>query len=428
MAKNPETVCIVGLGYVGLPLAVGFAKTGLNVIGFDVKEKRISDLKQGTDITGETSSEELKVVTIDYATDPSKIKKADYVIIAVPTPVDENNHPDLTPVESAAETVGKNLKNGAIVILESTVYPGVTEEVMAPIIEKKSGFKCGKDFKVGYSPERINPGDKEHTVDKIVKVVSGMDNETLDKVASLYSKVTKAGIFRAKNIKTAEAAKVIENIQRDLNIALMNELSIIFSKMGIETLDVLEASATKWNFQKYVPGLVGGHCIPVDPYYLTHKAQQLGYDPKVILAGREINNSMAQYICDKTISMLESSGKEPKKSKVLVMGLTFKENVKDIRTSRSKDIIDCMKKKGVSVSGYEPILDNGFCETYFKIPIQKKLDTTGFDAIVIVSPHKQIREEDLTLLLKKMNSNPIVVDIKGVFRKNVPNNVPYFCL
>src|SRR3989338_5854675 len=324
----PETVCIVGLGYVGLPLAVGFAKAGLNVIGFDVKEKRINELKHGIDITGETSGTELKSVKINYTVDSSQIKQADYIIVCVPTPVDKQNSPHLTPIESAAEIVGKNIKKGAIIVLESTVYPGVTEEVMAPIIEKNSGLKCGKNFKVGYSPERINPGDREHTVDKIVKVVSGMDVETLEKVGTLYSKITKAGVFKAKNIKTAEAAKVIENIQRDLNIALMNELSIIFSKMGIDTLDVLEASETKWNFQKYTPGLVGGHCIPVDPYYLTHKAQKLGYEPKVILAGRETNNYMAKYIAGKAVSFLKQSGKDPKKAKALILGLTFKENVK----------------------------------------------------------------------------------------------------
>ena len=336
-----EIVCIVGLGYVGLPLAKAFSRH-LKVIGYDVDEEKVKELN------GENEDENLR-----FTMDELKIGEADFVLIAVPTPVTKFKEPDLSFVKSAAKTVGKNLKKGAIVVLESTVYPGVTEEIVKPILEEKSGMKCGADFKIGYSPERINPGDDEHTLNKITKVVAGMDDETTEILAELYGLIT--NVYKAKDIKTAEAAKVIENIQRDLNIALMNELAIIFHKMGLDTKAVLEAASTKWNFHRYSPGLVGGHCIPVDPYYLVYKAKELGYHPQVILAGRAINDYMPKHVAEMAIKGLNEVGKVIKGSKVLIMGLTYKENVPDTRESPVREMVKELKEFGVNV--YSGIFD-----------------------------------------------------------------------
>ena len=336
-------ICIVGLGYVGLPLAETFSKH-LKVIGYDINEKRIDELSKNND-----------KIDLEFTNDPRRIKEADFVLICVPTPVTKSKEPDLNYVESAAETIGSNMKKGAVVVLESTVYPGITEEVVKPILEEESGKKCGIDFKVGYSPERINPGDREHGLTQITKIVSGIDKETTQLVAELYRKIVPK-VHIAPNIKTAEAAKVIENIQRDLNIALMNELALIFHKMGLDTKEVLEAAATKWNFHHYSPGLVGGHCIPVDPYYLVYKAKELDYHPQVILAGRAINDYMPKHVAEMAIKGLNEVGKVIKGSKVLIMGLTYKENVPDTRESPVRGIVKELRGFGVEIYGYDPLL------------------------------------------------------------------------
>ncbi len=348
--KN-KTVCVTGLGYVGLPLAEAFLKH-LKTIGFDIDEAKIRTLHD------ENNNED----NIEFTADPARIKQADFILICVPTPVTKSKEPDLSYVKSAAEIIGKNLKRGAIVVLESTVYPGVTEEVVAPILEKESRLRCGTDFKIGYSPERINPGDEAHALDKITKIVAGMDDKTTETLAELYGLIT--NVYKAKDIKTAEAAKVIENIQRDLNIALMNELAIIFHKMGLDTTAVLEAAGTKWNFHPYMPGLVGGHCIPVDPYYLVYKAKELGYHPQVILAGRAINDFMPTHVAEMAIRGLNEVGKVIKGSKVLIMGLTYKENVPDTRESPVREMVKELKEFGVDVYGHDPTLSRKEIESF----------------------------------------------------------------
>jgi UDP-N-acetyl-D-galactosamine dehydrogenase len=369
-----KTVCIVGLGYVGLPLSEAFSKH-LKVIGFDVDEGKIGDLNN--------SNKE----NIEFTSDPSKIKQADFVLICVPTPVIKSKEPDLSYVKSAAEIVGKNLKNGATVVLESTVYPGVTEEVVTPILEKESGLKCGVDFKIGYSPERINPGDEAHALAKITKIIAGMDEETTEILAELYGLIT--NVYKAKGIKTAEAAKVIENIQRDLNIALMNELSIIFHKMSLDTKSVLEAAATKWNFHPYKPGLVGGHCIPVDPYYLVYKAKELGYHPQVILAGRAINDYMPKHVAEIAIKGLNEVGKVIKGSKVLIMGLTYKENVPDTRESPVRELVKELKEFGVEAYGYDPLLSRDEIEA-FGVKSSANLDVK-MDCVIVALGHDEFK-------------------------------------
>ena len=395
------TVCVVGLGYVGFPLVEAFGNS-LNVIGYDVNKKRVANYKRDN-----------KNTNITFTDNAADISAADFVIICVPTPVTNSKEPDMSYVESAATTVGRNLKKNSIVVLESTVYPGTTEEIVKPILEKESGMVCGTDFKVAYSPERVNPGDDAHTIDKITKIISGMDEETTDLMEGLYSKIT--NIFRAKNIQTAEAAKVIENIQRDLNIALMNELSLIFEKLGLSTRDVLDAAATKWNFIRYFPGLVGGHCIPVDPYYLVHRAQEFGYHSQVILAGRSINDSMAKHVAEMTIKALNDAGKVIKDSRVLVMGLTYKENVPDVRETPVKQMIKELREYHVDVYGYDPLLEN--VETEFGIKSLNSLDdAVNFDAVVLAVPHDAFKEADGKISLKtlatSMNSRPVLIDIK----------------
>ncbi len=401
---NEVTVCVFGLGYVGLPLAQAFAKK-LKVVGFDIDSKKIKKLQR----TNDTQN-------LLYTTDPAKIKKADFILICVPTPLTMSKEPDLSYVESAAQTVGRNLKKGAVVVLESTVYPGVTEEILKPIVEKESGFVCGEDFKIGYSPERINPGDNEHTVDKTTKIVAGMDEETTDLIAELYGKVVPS-VFRAKDIKTAEAAKVIENIQRDLNIALMNELSMIFDKMGLSTRDVLNAAATKWNFHRYSPGLVGGYCIPVNPYYLVHKAEEFDYHPRVILAGRAINDYMTKHVADLTIKALNNVGKVIKGSRVLILGLTYKENVPDARESPVKRIIKELKEFGVKIYGYDPLLGN--IENEFAIVMVRNLqEVKRADAAILAVAHDEFRKIKLNKLREVMGNKPVLIDVRQIFERS----------
>jgi len=410
--KNIEgKVAVVGLGYVGLPLAASFAKH-VTVVGFDVNQRRVKELQKGVDLTGETLGGDLKTPNLSFSTDPKVLRGCKYIVVAVPTPVDRANVPDLEPVVSASRIVGENLSKGAIVVFESTVYPGVTEEICLPILEEKSGLKLG-DFKIGYSPERINPGDHEHTVDKIVKIVSASDGEALEELSALYGLAAKS-VYRAPNIMTAEAAKVIENIQRDLNIALMNELSLIFARLGLHTDEVLAAAGTKWNFHKYHPGLVGGHCIGVDPYYLTYRAQQLGYHPQVILAGRQINDSMPIRVGEMVVRGLSDVGKPLKGSTVLVMGLTFKENVPDIRNSRVHDTITYLQGFGVKVLGCDPLLPPDVVRKHFGIENVEFEKVPNCDCVLIANKHTAFRSLTFDLLKSKMNP-PVLIDIKNLF-------------
>jgi len=409
-----KIICVVGLGYVGLPLAVEFSKF-FKVISFDINKKKIENLKEGIDENGEIEKEKLMIPNLFYTDNPEDIKKANFIIVCVPTPVNNAKKPDLSYLKKASEIVGKNLSKNSIVVYESTVYPGCTEEICVPILERCSNLKYKVDFKVGYSPERINPGDKEHTIDKIVKVVSGCDKETTEEMAKVYGKIIKAGICKAPDIKTAEAAKIIENIQRDLNIALMNELSIIFNKSGINTKEVLKAAGTKWNFHRYYPGLVGGHCIPVDPYYLAYKAEEIGYYPEIILAGRRINENMPKYVANLVIKGLNEKRKVLKGSKVLIIGLTFKENVKDYRNSKVKDLIEELKEYGIEVLGCDPILDNKIVEKVFGVKNYKFDEVNEVDAIVVVHLHDCMKNISLEELKNKILGKPVLVDIKNIF-------------
>jgi len=418
-------IAVVGLGYVGLPLACEFGLR-YSVIGLDISQKKIDELKKGIDTTGELSKEELSHSKITYTTDPKHLSEASIIIVTVPTPIDRHNQPDLRPLDSASHMIGKYMQKGCIVVYESTVYPGVTEEFCVPILEKESNLVFGKDFKAGYSPERLSPGDKNHTLTKIMKVVSGSDAETLELLSNLYGSIIPAGIHEAPSIKVAEAAKVIENTQRDLNVALMNELSIIFNKMSINTLDVIKAASTKWNFIKMSPGLVGGHCIGVDPYYLTFKAQELGYHPEVILAGRRINDNMGKYVAEQTVKLLIKANKPVKGAKILVMGITFKENVSDIRNSKVVDIIQELEEYEAEVLVADPHADSD--ETFHEYGIRLVNPDTlnSVDAILVAVPHRIFIENDF---LKKMitrlmkGSESVMVDVRGVFSetaKQVP--------
>ncbi|MBH2076040.1 MAG: nucleotide sugar dehydrogenase [Pseudomonadales bacterium] len=406
-------ISVVGLGYVGLPVAVAFGKHG-PVIGFDINESRLQELRAGHDRTNEVTSEELVQTQIEFTSKTEILAQADFHIVAVPTPIDDAHQPDLTPVLKASETVGKALKKGDIVVYESTVYPGVTEDICVPILERVSGLKCGIDFSVGYSPERINPGDKEHTFTKIKKVVSGQDAATLEIVADVYSSVVTAGVYKAATIKVAEAAKVIENTQRDLNIALMNELALIFDRMGIDTLDVLEAAGTKWNFLKFKPGLVGGHCIGVDPYYLTHKAEKLGYIPQVILAGRRINDSMGAFIAQQTIKQMIHAGHPIAGAVVTVLGLTFKENCPDLRNSRVIDIIRELEDFGVKVQVFDPEAEPAEALHEYGVSLFKLSELQPAAAVVVAVAHDAYARWSNDEYLKLMHNAPVVIDVKGV--------------
>ncbi len=409
--SHGRNVAVIGLGYVGLPVAVAFGKNK-KTIGFDINRNRLAALKEGTDETGEVNASDLKSSHLILTDDLQVLHSADFFIVAVPTPVDEAHRPDLTPIEKASASVGKALKKGDIVVFESTVYPGVTEDVCVPILERVSGLKFGVDFTVGYSPERINPGDKEHTFTKILKVVSGSDAPTLETVAQVYESVVTAGVYRAESIKVAEAAKVIENTQRDLNIALMNELSVIFDRMGIRTRAVLDAAGTKWNFLKFSPGLVGGHCIGVDPYYLTHKAEQLGYIPQVILAGRRINDDMAKFVAQKTVKLMSQHGHPVFGSTVTLLGLTFKENCPDTRNTKVIDIVLELQDYGINVQICDPVADpkEAFHEYGIKLTPTKELKPA--QAIIVAVAHKEFLSLDLRSLLRS-EFKPIVVDVKS---------------
>jgi UDP-N-acetyl-D-galactosamine dehydrogenase len=410
-----NTIAVVGLGYVGLPLAVEFGKK-YRTLGFDLSKEKIAAYQAGEDPTGEVLSQDLALATqLTYSTDPAVLREADFIIVAVPTPVDEAHKPDFTPLVKSSESVGKNLKRGAIIVYESTVYPGATEEVCIPIIEKHSGLKWKKDFFVGYSPERINPGDKERTVTKIMKVVSGDTPETLAKVTEMYSAVITAGVYPASSIKVAEAAKVIENTQRDLNIALMNELAVLFHRMGLDTLEVLKAAGTKWNFLPFRPGLVGGHCIGVDPYYLTHKAEMLGYHPQVILAGRRINDSMGKFIAEETVKQLITIDHPIKGTNVVVLGMTFKENCPDLRNSKVIDVVRELKSYGVNVFIHDPLAEPHECEEEYGVSLTPWEEIPRCAAIVACVAHSAYAEMGVKRLADKLESGGVFVDVKSFF-------------
>ena len=406
-------VAVVGLGYVGLPLAVEFGKK-YKTIGFDVSKSRVAALRSGTDPNGETSGEDLRQSTgLEITDNPAALKEADFIVVAVPTPVDQAHQPDFSPLVSASESVGAHLKQGAIVVYESTVYPGATEEICIPVLEKTSGLLWKQGFHVGYSPERINPGDREHTLTRIVKVVAGDDVETLEKVATLYGSIVTAGVHRASSIRVAEAAKVIENTQRDLNIALMNELAIIFDRLGLDTSEVLEAAGTKWNFLKFRPGLVGGHCIGVDPYYLTHKAEMAGYHPEVILAGRRINDGMGKFIAEKTVKLMASAGSPIKGAKVNVLGLTFKENCPDLRNSRVPDIVRELESYGVDVYIHDPIADSAEAEHEYGLKLTPWKNLPIADAIVVAVAHQQFITTSIGDLITRIKPGGCIADVKA---------------
>jgi UDP-N-acetyl-D-galactosamine dehydrogenase len=410
-----ERIAVVGLGYVGLPVALAFARKFPRTVGFDVHAEKVRELRRGFDRNQEHSEEVLRASDLQMTSDPADMKGCTFFVIAVPTPVDGNNVPDLAPVERASETVGAVMGPGSVVVYESTVYPGVTEDVCGPILERVSGLKRGKDFKLGYSPERINPGDKEHTLERITKVVSGEDAEALERVAAAYGAIVEAGVHRAPAIKVAEAAKVIENTQRDLNIALMNELAIIFDRMGIRTKDVLTAAATKWNFLRFTPGLVGGHCIGVDPYYLTMKAQQLGYQPEVILAGRRINNTMGPYVAQKVVKLLIDADIGVKGARVGILGLTFKEDCSDIRNSKVPDIIRELRSFGIEPRVHDPVASPADAMHEYGVKLEPLEGMPRFDALVLAVSHRwYLQEAGQHRLLGMIRDGGIVVDVKSV--------------
>ncbi|WP_207433872.1 nucleotide sugar dehydrogenase [Sabulibacter ruber] len=425
LLNKEAKLAVIGLGYVGLPIALEFAKK-ISVIGFDINAKRVELMKNNIDPSGELESSAFEGCDITFTHNLDELREARFFIVAVPTPIDNHALPDLKPLIGASTTVGKVLKEGDYVVFESTVYPGCTEEDCIPILERESGLKFPTDFKVGYSPERINPGDKEHTLTKIVKVVSGCDEESLDIIAKVYELVVEAGVHRASSIKVAEAAKIIENTQRDVNIALMNELSIIFDRMNINTYEVLEAAGTKWNFLKFFPGLVGGHCIGVDPYYLTYKAKSLGYDSKVILSGRTINDGMGAYVASKAIKMMIKEGKAISKAKVLVMGATFKENVEDIRNSKVADVINELKSFGVQVDVVDPYASSEELEHEYGFALTET-PSNDYDAVVVAVNHKDYLGFDENYFKSISTDNPIVIDLKGIYRGKV-NTLPYWSL
>ena len=424
-----EKIAVIGLGYVGLPVALGFAKRFPGTVGFDINVEKVRSLRAGSDITGEVPSETLRATTLRMTSDPVDLKEATFYVVAVPTPVDRNNRPDLTPLVKASQMVGRALKKGDVVVYESTVYPGVTEEVCGPILENVSGLKRG-DFRLGYSPERINPGDTLHTLEKITKVVSGEDDATLDRVAAAYGAIVEAGVFRAASVKVAEAAKVIENTQRDLNIALMNELALIFDRMGIPTRDVLAAAGTKWNFLKFSPGLVGGHCIGVDPYYLTTKAEELGYQPQVILAGRRINNDMGPFVAQKTIKMLIHADLQVKGAKVGVLGLTFKENVADIRNSKVPDIVHELRAFGIEPRLHDPYAGAEEARHEYGLGLSRLEDLEGLDALILAVAHKQYLDLGAEALARRVNPGGVLIDVKSALdpKQLPPGRVRYWSL
>ncbi|MBL7772450.1 MAG: nucleotide sugar dehydrogenase [Chitinophagaceae bacterium] len=417
LIDKQNKLAVIGLGYVGLPIALEFARH-INVIGFDINAKRVEMMKNGIDPSNELESSAFEGTSIEFTNSLDTLKEAKFFIVAVPTPVDEHNVPDLTPVLRASETIGKVIKKGDYVVFESTVYPGCTEDDCLPVIEKISGLKGGIDFKIGYSPERINPGDKVHTLQNVVKVVSGCDAESLEEIAQTYELVITAGVHRASSIKVAEAAKIIENTQRDLNIALMNELSIIFDKMGINTYEVLEAAGTKWNFLKFFPGLVGGHCIGVDPYYLTYKSEQLGYKSRVILSGRIINDEMASYVAKKTVQAIIKSGVDISKAKVLIMGTTFKENVSDIRNSKVADLIKELKGYSLQVDVIDPHADHEELLHEYGYGLTDKI-ASDYNAVIVAVSHDKYANQEVSYFKEITAPNAIIVDLKGIYRNKL---------
>ena len=429
MSQKNLKVGIVGLGYVGLPLTLALGRAFEGTVGFDVSVGKVNALLAGNDPTDEGLEPEIQESTVDFTTDATKLSSCDVVIVAVPTPIDENRQPDLTPMISASKTVASNLKRGAIVVFESTVYPGVTEDICGPVIEEVSGLKRGTDFFLGYSPERINPGDKEHTLERIVKIVAGETPAITDKLEKVYGAVVKAGIHKASSIRVAEAAKVIENTQRDLNIALMNELSIIFDRMGIRTKDVLEAAGTKWNFLKFFPGLVGGHCIGVDPYYLTAKAQQLGYHPQVILAGRRINDDMGKFIAQRTVKLMITGGIPLKNAKIGIMGITFKENVTDTRNSRVPDIAHELAEFGIKAMMFDPLADPEVVKHEYGLELTPLSAFKDLQCLIVAVAHKEIVKMGVDGLAKMVAPGGVFIDVKSMFTPDqIPSNLTYWSL
>lgn len=427
IVNGEEKISLVGLGYVGMPIAVAFSKKA-KVVGFDLNAKKIELYKSGVDPTNEVGDEAIKNCTVDFTADETKLREAKFHIVAVPTPVNDDHTPDLTPVEGASEILGRNLTKGSVVVFESTVYPGVTEEVCVPILERESGLKCGVDFKIGYSPERINPGDKVHRLETIKKIVSGMDEETLDTVAKVYELVVEAGVHRAESIKVAEAAKVIENSQRDINIAFMNELSIIFNKMGIDTKSVLEAAGTKWNFLKFYPGLVGGHCIGVDPYYLTYKAEELGYHSQIILSGRRINDDMGKYVAENTVKNLIKADASIKNAKIAILGFTFKENCPDTRNTKIIDIYNELREYGITPIIADPEADADEAERLYGIEFVDINDIKDCDAVILAVAHEQFKAvsmADFEKMFKHNENANVLVDIKGLLDRKEYENAGY---
>ena len=425
LVEKKEKLSLIGLGYVGMPIAVAFAKK-LDVIGFDLNEEKIGLYKSGVDPTREVGDDTIAETTVDFTSDEARLREAKFHIVAVPTPVRSDHSPDLGPVESASEILGRNLTEGSVVVYESTVYPGVTQEVCVPILERESGLKCGVDFKIGYSPERINPGDKVHTLESITKIVSGMDEETLDCVAKVYELVVKAGVYRAESIMVAEAAKVIENSQRDINIAFMNELSIIFNKMGIDTKSVIEAAGTKWNFLKFYPGLVGGHCIGVDPYYLTYKAEMLGYHSQIILAGRRINDDMGRYVAENCVKSLITADKPVKGAKVAILGFTFKENCPDTRNTRVIDIVDELQEYGITPVVTDPIADKAEAKTLYGIEFTDIGSIKDMDAVILAVAHKEFCDYSSDMMDKLYgDGTKVLLDIKGISDRKEYENSGY---
>lgn len=428
LLERKDKLSLIGLGYVGMPIAVAFARK-VDVIGFDVNKAKIQAYCSGVDATNEVGNEVISGTTVEFTSDETKLKEAKFHIVAVPTPVKTDHTPDLSPLEGASAILGRNLTKGSVVVYESTVYPGVTEDVCVPILEKESGLKCGVDFKVGYSPERINPGDKTHRLENITKIVSGMDEETLDIVAKVYELVVEAGVYRAESIRVAEAAKVIENSQRDINIAFMNELSIIFNKMGIDTLAVLEAAGTKWNFLNFKPGLVGGHCIGVDPYYLTYCAEQLGYHSRIILSGRHINDGMGKYVAEQTVKKMICSGKILKDSKVAIMGFTFKENCPDARNTKVIDIYQELLEYGIKPCVVDPVVDSEGMKHEYGIDVVPLNEIKDMDVLIFAVAHEQFKnmsETDIAGLYRDVsNEQKILVDIKGIFERKDMENKGY---
>jgi UDP-N-acetyl-D-galactosamine dehydrogenase len=424
-----ETIAIIGLGYVGLPVALAFAKKFPNTLGFDINVEKVKNLKQGIDCTGQISAEHLKTSAVKITSDPKDLKEANFFIVAVPTPIDGNHQPNLTPLLKASETLGKVLQPGSVVVYESTVYPGVTETICGPVLAKFSGLQQGVDFKLGYSPERINPGDKAHTLEKIIKVVAAEDAETLERVASVYSAIIEAGVYRVASIKVAETAKVIENTQRDLNIALMNELALICDRLGIRTKDVLAAANTKWNFLPFTPGLVGGHCIGVDPYYLTSKAEELGYHPQVILAGRRINDSMGAYLGQRLVKLLVQASLPIKDARVGILGLTFKENVSDLRNSRVPDIVAELRQFGINPLVHDPLADSQEAQQEYGIDLVNWQDLSNLDALILAVTHQAYRDMSCDQLLACLRSGGVLMDVKSIFDPAIlPPNVNYWSL